>query len=92
VWERLSKVWKNRGVEFVGIGLHSSKEKSRAFVDRHRLTFPNGFDGDGTIARAYGFRYQPYWAVISRDGLLLQSGFAPRGEDAFVQVLRTLTR
>ena len=92
MWERLYKEWKERGVEFVGIGLQSSREKSKDFVDRHKLTFPNGLDATGAIARAYGFRYQPHWAVISKDGQLLQSGFAPRGEEAFVQTLRALTR
>lgn len=92
MWERAYREWKDRGVEFVGIGLLSSREKSKEFVDRHRLTFPNGFDGNGRVARLYGFRTQPYWAVIDRDGLLVRSGFGPRNEEELVSTLRTVTR
>jgi peroxiredoxin len=92
VWERVYSEWKDRGVEFVGIGLLSSRERSKEFVDRHRLTFPNGFDGNGRIARAYGFRTQPYWAVIDREGRLQRSGFGPRNEEELTSTLRTVTR
>ncbi len=84
--------WKDRGVEFVGVGLLDSREKSKDFVDRHRLSFPNGFDGNGSIARSYGFTYQPYWAVINQQGLLVRSGFGPRNEEELVSTLRTLVR
>jgi len=56
--------WKQSGVKFVGIGLLDTKEACQAFVQRHHLSFPNGYDRDGTVARRYGFTYQPYWAVI----------------------------
>ncbi len=92
MWERVYGEWKDRGVEFVGIGLLSSREKSKEFVDRHRLTFPNGFDANGRIAQAYGFRTQPYWAVIDREGRLLRSGFGPRNEEELTSTLRTVTR
>jgi peroxiredoxin len=85
-------VWKGRGVEFVGVGLLDSRERSRAFVQRHRLTFPNGYDGEGKVARLYGFTYQPYWAVIDSDHNLQRSGYGPTGEDELVAVLRALAR
>ncbi len=82
--------YKGKGVEFVGIGLLDSKEASREFVQRHRLTFPNGYDGDGRIAKAYGFTYQPYWAVVSKDGTLQRSGFGPASEEELVNTIKTL--
>jgi cytochrome c biogenesis protein CcmG, thiol:disulfide interchange protein DsbE len=92
VWERVYKEWKDKGVEFVGIGLLASREKSREFVDRHKLTFPNGYDGAGRIARQYGFTYQPHWAVVNKDGQLVRSGFGPRSEDDLVSTIRSLAR
>ena len=77
-------------MEFVGIGLLDSKEKSLGFVRRHHLTFPNGFDGDGRIARAYGFVYQPWWAVITKDGMLLRAGHGPASEEELAATVRTL--
>jgi hypothetical protein len=92
VWERVYREWKDKGVEFVGIGLLAGRAKSREFVDRHKLTFPNGYDGDGRIARQYGFTYQPYWAVVGRDGQLVRSGFGPRDEAELVAAVRSLIR
>lgn len=91
MWERTYKAWKGRGVEFVGVGMLAGKEQSRGFVQRHGLTFPNGWDGQGQIARAYGFTYQPYWAAINKDGVLVRSGFGPRNENELVTTLRSLT-
>ncbi len=91
MWERLYKEWKGKGVEFVGIGVLDGKEKSYGFVQRHNLTFPNGWDGDGKIAKLYGFTYQPYWAVISKDGTLLQSAFGPRSENELVAAIKSVT-
>lgn len=90
MWERLYGEWRGRGIEFVGIGLLDSKQRAAEFVRRHRLTFPNGFDPDGRIARAYGFTYQPYWAVVSKDGLLLRAGFGPRSEEDLAVAIRAL--
>lgn len=92
MWERTYRQWKGSGVAFVGIGLLSSRARSLEFVRRHGLTFPNGFDGDGRIARAYGFTYQPWWAVIARDGSLVRAAFGPRSEGELVGTLRTLVR
>ena len=91
MWERLYKEWKGKGIEFVGIGLLDSKEASRGFVQRHRLSFPNGYDADGKIAKLYRFTYQPYWAVIAKDGTLLHTGFGPRSNGELVAAIRQVS-
>jgi peroxiredoxin len=83
--------WKDRGVRFVGIGLLASKEEAAAFVRRHGLTFPNGHDGAGRVAKLYGFSHQPYWAVVARDGTLIKAGFGPTGEEELVSAVRQVT-
>lgn len=90
MWERVYRTWKGKGVEFVGIGLLDDRDKSQAFVDRHKLTFPNGWDGDGKIARAYGFSYQPYWAAVTRDGALVFARHGPSGEDDLTSTIKSL--
>jgi len=90
VWERAYREWKGKGVEFVGIGLLDSRDKSKAFVDRHKLTFPNGWDGDGRIAKAYGFSYQPYWAVVAKDGSLRFARHGPSTEDELIATIKSL--
>ncbi len=90
MWERTYRQWKGKGVEFVGIGLLDSKDASRGFVQRHGLTFPNGYDADGKIAKLYGFTYQPYWAVTSKDGMLLRAGFGPTSADELVSAIKSV--
>jgi peroxiredoxin len=83
--------WKQSGVKLVGIGLLAKKEACQAFVQRHHLSFPNGYDGDGNVARLYGFTYQPYWAVIDKDGRLIKAGYGPQSEDELVGSIKRLT-
>lgn len=82
--------WKQSGVKFVGIGLLDTKAACDAFVRRHHLSFPNGYDGDGIVARQYGFTYQPYWAVIDKNGDLLKAGYGPASENELVATIRNL--
>lgn len=77
-------------MEFVGIGLLDSRDKSKTFVDRHKLTFPNGWDGDGRIAKAYRFSYQPYWAAIGRDGRLVFAKHGPLDENEMTTTITSL--
>lgn len=77
---------------FVGIGLLDSREACRGFVQQHRLTFPNGYDGEGSVAKLYGFSYQPWWAVIDRNHRLLRTGYGPGGEEELVATIRALAR
>ncbi len=91
MWERVYRVWQGRGVELIGVGLRDTREACEAFVRRHGLTFPNGYDRDGRVARAYGFSYQPFWARISRAGLWLGAGFGPASEAELVAAIRALS-
>jgi peroxiredoxin len=83
--------WKQSGVKFVGIGLLAKKEACQAFVQRYHLSFPNGYDGDAKVAKLYGFTYQPYWAVIDKDGQLLTAGYGPANEEALVTAVKKVT-
>jgi len=71
----------------VGVGLLDSREASLGFVQRHRLTFPNGYDGDGKVAKLYGFTYQPFWAVIDRSHNLMRAGFGPTSETELLSAI-----
>ncbi len=88
----MHKKTQGSGVEFVGIGLLDSESACRAFVKRYHLSFPNGYDGNGRVAKAYGFTYQPYWAVISRDGLLLRTGYGPASEAELTTAVQSLAK
>ncbi len=79
-WERAYGEAKAKGVAVLGIGLLDGREACRGFVTRYHLTFPNAYDADGRVAKAYGFTYQPYWAVISRAGVLVRHEYGPTSQ------------
>ena len=83
--------WKQSGVKLVGIGLLDNKVAVQAFVQRHHLSFPNGYDQDGKVAKLYGFTYQPYWAAIDRGGHLVKAGYGPASEKDLIATIRMLT-
>ncbi len=78
-------------VKFVGIGLLDTKEACQAFVQRHRLSFPDGYDRDRTVAKQYGFTYQAHWTVIDKVGRLLKAGFGPANAGKLVATVKNLT-
>jgi len=79
-------------VALLGIGLLDDRQACQEFVTRHHLSFPNAYDGDERVAKAYGFTYQPYWAVISRTGVVVRSGYGPASEAELRTTIETLAR
>ena len=67
----IAKVWadyRDRGVSFVGIAYHDTEPRARAFITEFGLLYPNGLDGRGEIARAYGISGVPETFFIRPDG------------------------
>jgi peroxiredoxin len=79
-----------KGVGLLGIGLLDNAQACVGFVRRHHLTFPNAYDDGGRVAKAYGFTYQPYWAVISRAGRVMRAGYGPEGETELRRTIEVL--
>jgi len=44
------------------------------------------------MAASYGFTYQPYWAVISRTGVLLRAGYGPADEAELRRAIASLAK
>lgn len=80
-WERAYEQTKQSGVKIVGVGVMGSRQACQEFVWRFGLKFPNGFDPNGDVARLFEFSYQPYLAVIDRDGKLIRAGFLGDARD-----------
>lgn len=93
-WERVYQRFRSdrSPVEFVGVGLRDTEAACRGFWQRYHLSFPNGYDVGERIARAYGFTYQPYWALIARDGTLVERGFGPSDPAVLESRVRDLLR
>ena len=76
----------------LGVGLLDNPQACRGFVARHHLSFPNAYDRDERVAKAYGFTYQPYWAVISRAGMVVRNGYGPASEAELRSTIATLAQ
>ncbi|MDP2369646.1 TlpA family protein disulfide reductase [Rhodoferax sp.] len=70
--ERLSKTLDP--ARFVVLGLSTDRDALLAseFLTRHRITFANYFDPDGTVSRQLGLRVYPATFVIAPNRILLR--------------------
>jgi cytochrome c biogenesis protein CcmG/thiol:disulfide interchange protein DsbE len=49
-WER----WQGRGVLFIGVNANDFRADARRFTRRYRVTYPNVYDGKGSMLGRYG--------------------------------------
>ena len=63
--------YRSRGVQFVGVDHEDTRGAGMAFVRRFGVTYPSGFDPDGTVAARYGAVGIPTTVVIDRRGRIV---------------------
>ncbi len=63
--------YRSRGVVFIGVDLQNDTwEASRAFLTRHKITYPVGRDESGAVGRVYRVVAIPTTFFIGRDGTI----------------------
>ena len=63
--------WRGRGVVFVGIDSQDFTGDARAFMRRHRLSYPSVHDGAGSLMGRYGVTGLPETWLVDRQGRLV---------------------
>ena len=59
------------GVKMIGIAGYSDVPSSRGFIEEHGIDgFPNIYDDDGTIWKAFSITGQPTLVLVNQDGQL----------------------
>jgi cytochrome c biogenesis protein CcmG/thiol:disulfide interchange protein DsbE len=91
VLEQVARRYRDR-VAFVGIDVQDSDASARAFLERFRVTYPNGQDPDGAISIDYGMSGVPESYFISRDGRIVRKWAGPLDEGRLVMFLEELSR
>jgi cytochrome c biogenesis protein CcmG/thiol:disulfide interchange protein DsbE len=91
VLERVARRYRDR-VAFVGIDVQDSEANARAFLDRYRVSYPNGPDPDGAISIDYGMSGVPESYFISRDRRIVRKWAGPLDEPRLVAFLDELLR
>jgi cytochrome c biogenesis protein CcmG/thiol:disulfide interchange protein DsbE len=69
--EAAAERWRGRGVEFVGVDSQDFTGDARAFMRRHRLSYPSVHDGPGATMARYGVTGLPETWVVDRRGRLV---------------------
>lgn len=80
--ERIADAWGPEGVQVVGIVTDDVRDAAASFAVDAQLSYPSGFDADGTVARAYGVTGTPETFLVDADGRIAAKwvGPLPAGE------------
>ena len=66
-WEK----YRSRGVVVIGVDTRDFLSDARGFVDKYGLTYPNVYDGSGSLVEPWGVTGFPETFVIGRDGVIV---------------------
>jgi peroxiredoxin len=75
----------------VGISWSDSLPGARAFVRRHRWTFPNLRDADGRVGNRYGLQGLPTTYVLDSRGRIVKRLLGPQTADGLLREIGKLT-
>lgn len=76
-------------VAFVGIDHQDSRRAAQELLEETGVEFPAGYDPEGNVARAYGFRGMPTSVFISAGGRILERR---NGEMSGAELRRAIDR
>ncbi len=95
--EKQWRIYKDRGVVFVGIDYVDSESNARAYLKEFNITYPNGPDLGTEISQRYRIKGVPETYFIGRDGNIHGNSLGPIArnsaymtETEFVQKLEDL--
>ena len=91
VLEQVARRYRSQ-VAFVGVDVQDSDSNARAFLDRFKVTYPNGPDPNGEISIDYGMSGVPETYFISRDGRIVRKWAGPLDEARLIAFLEDLLR
>ena len=66
--DKVTREFKDQGVELVAVNLQESPKQIKAMLERHKLDMPVALDTDGAIAQKYKANAIPQTVIINRDG------------------------
>jgi cytochrome c biogenesis protein CcmG/thiol:disulfide interchange protein DsbE len=78
------------GVVFIGLAFNDTQANGQPFLEKYKITYPAGPDGDGKTSIAYGVTGVPETVFIARDGRVVSKtpgGVSAEQLDAGIQQL-----
>ena len=69
---------------------NTTEAATREFVESNDMTFPNFYDPDAAVARAYGIRGVPSYVFLDKEGRIAHTSSGARGVELIQSVLNDL--
>ncbi len=83
--------WSELGVEFVGVSMWDNEEDVADFIKRNNIAYPNGIDGDGSIAVEFGVKGIPEKFFVNPQGEIVRKVNGPNTSQSLDAVLTQMS-
>ncbi|MBI21758.1 MAG: hypothetical protein CL780_05895 [Chloroflexi bacterium] len=91
ILSEISKEWKKRNVEFIGISVWDSKENVENFIQENQIKYPNTIDENGQMTVDFGVKGIPEKIIINPDGKIIKRIIGPNTQISLEKILDDLT-
>jgi cytochrome c biogenesis protein CcmG/thiol:disulfide interchange protein DsbE len=88
--QAVSRQYEDRGVIFVGVAYKDTDVAAQDYLREFGVTYPNGPDSDGRIARAYGIQAAPETFFVDARGEIVEVFIGPLSEEQLAGILDRL--
>jgi peroxiredoxin len=76
--EGLYKQFRKQDLLILAVNIGESADQVRAYLAKHKLSFPALLDSDSRVSSLYGVRGTPTRFLIRRDGKIIAGSIGPR--------------
>ena len=90
--EKTWRLYRERGVTFLGVDIQDKEEDALAFVEEYDITYPNGRDLNGRITIDYGVSGIPITFFVDREGMIVSRWVGAISENLLVERVEELLR
>ncbi len=88
--ERTWRVYKKRGVVFIGVDIQDREEDALRFIREFNITYPNAPDPTGEVAINYGVSGLPVTFFVSREGQILRRWVGALEKEVLVRSIKEI--
>ena len=85
------KIWRERGVEFIGIAIWDDVDSVEKFIDQNNIEYVNGIDTSGLIAVDFGITGIPEKFFVDPNGEIVKKVVGPNTTDTLDRILTEMT-
>lgn len=90
VLEMAHKLYKDKGVDLVGVVYQDSRENAKTFLRQHGGTWPSVLDPDSRVAINYGVYGVPETFFLSKNGRVVKKQVGPLTWEMFTTTVDSL--